>query len=152
MPSNIRNRDFSSYSNAELNHMQRQENLRQQYHINHGHGLREQACNGVQRAGIWLGAFIGSILVVGVLSTGTLALANNVGSTCDRMKFTQWLHTAKVSWSDTQIKTWRSECSGQLPRTPGKGIWWWLGSTAGLIMIVSALAEQAELRKAGFIE
>ena len=59
MPSNIRNRDFSSYSNAELNHMQRQENLRQQYHINHGHGLREQACNGVQRAGIWLGAFIG---------------------------------------------------------------------------------------------
>ena len=154
MSYNVRNENYSNYSNDQLENRSRQEHLRTQRHINTGHGIREQACNGVHRLWIYIQAYVASSLLVGLLSGGayfgTLIAVKSIGGSCNGMRYQQWVWSNPVNWDDDQIKTWNSKCSGAMPSTPGNGSTYWFWIAVVLWALCHRECERELLREAGF--
>jgi len=154
MAYNVRNEDYTSHSNDQLENRSRQEHLRTQRHINTGHGIREQACNGIQRSWIYLQAHLASALLVGAVSLGAMIVTGLtvefIGGSCNGMRYRQWWVDEPVNWDKDKIRTWNAKCRGAIPSSPGNGGKYWLWTSMGLCALCAWSFDTQLAREAGF--
>ena len=154
MAYNVRNENYSNYSNYQLDNRSRQEHLRTQRHINTGHGMREQACNGMHRLWIKVKAILASVIYVGVIAFGVMVATGSVvvyiGGPCNEMRFEQWYSDKPVNWGREDIKTWNTKCRGAMPSSPGNGGTYWLWTLMGLTALCAWSVERELLEENGF--
>ena len=153
MAYNVRNENYSNYSNHQLDNRSRQEHLRTQRHINTGHAIREQACNGVQRYGICaksMASSFAAVLFLYMVVGASFQFGAKIIAPCAEMRYLQWANDKPISWSDDKISFWNTRCRGALPSTPRKGGLYMIYTVFGLSYLVHRGYEKELLREAGF--